>query len=90
MIYAGVRPERIAKLVNLEGFGMPMTQSETSTRTLPEVAGGIAPVPTLRPYASAEEVAARLQKTNPRLRDDRAAFWLNIGRKRTHKGNGNY
>ena len=48
-------------------------------------------VPTLRPYASAEEVAARLQKTNnPRLRDDRAAFWLNIGRKRTHKGNGNY
>jgi len=28
MIYAGVRPERIAKLINLEGFGMPMTQAK--------------------------------------------------------------
>jgi pimeloyl-ACP methyl ester carboxylesterase len=26
MLYAGVRPERIRRLVNLEGFGMPATR----------------------------------------------------------------
>ena len=29
MIYAGVRPERIRRLVNLEGFGMPETRPAT-------------------------------------------------------------
>ena len=28
MIYAGVRPERVRRLVNLEGFGMPATRPE--------------------------------------------------------------
>ncbi len=28
MLYAGVRPERVRRLVNLEGFGMPETQPE--------------------------------------------------------------
>ena len=27
-VYAGVRPERIAKLINLEGFGLPATRPE--------------------------------------------------------------
>lgn len=74
MIYAGVRPERIAKLVNLEGFGMPMTQAKQAPGRYRKWLEELRQVPTLRPYASAEEVAARLQKTNPRLRDDRAAF----------------
>ena len=28
MLYAGVRPERVRRLINLEGFGMPATQPE--------------------------------------------------------------
>jgi pimeloyl-ACP methyl ester carboxylesterase len=79
MNYAGVRPERIAKLVNLEGFGMPQTlpaQSPTRIgRWLDELQsfhdGGMA----LRGYDSSDGVARRLMKNNPRLRQDRAQ-WL--------------
>src|ERR1035437_1293530 len=31
MLYAGVRPERVRRLVNLEGFGLPATQPEQAT-----------------------------------------------------------
>ncbi|MFZ6820382.1 alpha/beta fold hydrolase [Undibacterium sp. Ji22W] len=74
MIYAGVRPERIAKLINLEGFGMPMTQAKQAPGRYRKWLDELREVPTLRPYASAAEVAGRLQKTNPRLSDARAEF----------------
>jgi pimeloyl-ACP methyl ester carboxylesterase len=31
-LYAGVRPERIARFVNLEGFGMPITRAEQAPK----------------------------------------------------------
>ncbi|MFC0351050.1 alpha/beta fold hydrolase [Undibacterium danionis] len=74
MIYAGVRPERIAKLINLEGFGMPMTQAKQAPGRYKKWLEELREVPTLRTYASLEEVAGRLQKTNPRLPNERAAF----------------
>jgi pimeloyl-ACP methyl ester carboxylesterase len=74
MIYAGVRPERIAKLINLEGFGMPMTQAKQAPGRYKKWLEELREVPSLRTYASLEEVAGRLQKTNPRLPDQRAAF----------------
>ncbi|MBC3875623.1 alpha/beta fold hydrolase [Undibacterium flavidum] len=74
MIYAGVRPERITKLINLEGFGMPMTQAKQAPGRYRKWLDELREVPTLRPYASAAEVAGRLQKTNPRLSDARATF----------------
>ena len=73
-IYAGVRPERIRKLINLEGFGLPTAKPEQApgryARWLKELREG----PVLRTYATQADVAARLQKTNPRLSDERAAF----------------
>jgi pimeloyl-ACP methyl ester carboxylesterase len=74
MLYAGVRPERVAKLINLEGFGMPMTQAKQAPGRYKKWLEELREVPTLRTYASLEEVAGRLQKTNPRLSDERAAF----------------
>ncbi len=74
MIYAGVRPERIAKLINLEGFGMPMTQAKQAPGRYKKWLEELREVPSLRTYTSLEEVAGRLQKTNPRLPDQRAAF----------------
>lgn len=75
MIYAGLRPERIRRLVNLEGFGMPVTQpSQSPQRYLRWLDELKAPV-TLRDYASLEDVAARLRKNNPLLPPARAA-WL--------------
>ncbi|MBC3807531.1 alpha/beta hydrolase [Undibacterium seohonense] len=74
MIYAGVRPERIAKLINLEGFGMPMTQAKQAPGRYRKWLDELREVPTLRHYADLTEVAGRLQKTNPRLSDQRASF----------------
>lgn len=74
-LYAGVRPARVRRLVNLEGFGMPRATAEQAperyARWLDELrVGG-----QLRDYADHAEVAVRLMKTNPRLGAERAG-WL--------------
>jgi pimeloyl-ACP methyl ester carboxylesterase len=73
-LYAGVRPERVRRVVDLEGFGMPQTRPEQSPRRLRGWLDELREPPTLRGYASLDEVAARLTKTNPRLAPHRAAF----------------
>jgi pimeloyl-ACP methyl ester carboxylesterase len=75
MLYAGVRPGRIRRLVNLEGFGMPETQPDDAPRRLEKWLDALAEPQTLRDYASVDDVAARLLKNNPLLTPDKAA-WL--------------
>lgn len=74
MIYAGVRPQRVQRLINLEGFGMPATRPEQAPGRYLKWLDEIRESTRLRDYPSQAAVAARLQKTNPRLPDDRAAF----------------
>ena len=74
MLYAGIRPHRIARLINLEGFGMPVSRAEQAPRRYAAWLDELTSVPFMRGYASQADVAARLQKTNPRLTDARAAF----------------
>ena len=73
-LYAGVRPERVRRLINLEGFGMPSTSPEQAPGRYANWLAQLREPPTLRPYPSQAAVAARLQKTNPRLTAERAAF----------------
>lgn len=73
-LYAGARPERISKLVNLEGFGMSRTAPEDAPKRYRKFMEQIAEPPALKSYANFAELAARLKKTNPRLTDERAAF----------------
>ena len=73
-LYAGVRPARIRRLVNLEGFGMPVTRPEQSPRRYAKWLDELKAGASMRAYPSVDAVAARLQKTNPRLTDARAAF----------------
>jgi pimeloyl-ACP methyl ester carboxylesterase len=73
-VYAGVRPARIAKLINLEGFGLPATDPAQAPGRYARWLDEVKAPPEMRGYASLEEVAARLQKTNPRLPAARAAF----------------
>lgn len=73
-IYAGVRPQRIAKLVLLEGFGMPASRPTDAPKRYATWLDELQRPPLLRGYASQPEVAARLQKNNPRLNDARALF----------------
>jgi pimeloyl-ACP methyl ester carboxylesterase len=75
MLYSGVRPERVRRLVNLEGFGMPRSKPSSAPKRFATWLDALKMPEQLRPYASVEAVAARLQKTNPLLRADRAA-WL--------------
>lgn len=73
-IYAGTRPERIAKFVNLEGFGMSRTKADQAPARLLRWLNELRAPPVLRPYDSFAALADRLQKNNPRLRRDRAEF----------------
>ncbi|SIR04497.1 alpha/beta fold hydrolase [Pseudacidovorax sp. RU35E] len=79
MHYAGVRPARVRRLVNLEGFGMPAYAADEApkryARWIDENKrlhqGGMR----LSGYSGPEGVARRLMKTNPRLSQDKAD-WL--------------
>lgn len=73
-LYAGVRPQRVGKLVNLEGFGLPGTSPAQYPRRVATWLDELRAPPTMRGYASLDEVAGRLRKTNPRLSSERADF----------------
>ncbi len=75
MLYAGIRPERIRRLVNLEGFGMPATVPEQAPKRYRQWLDELKEPAGLKPYDSLAEVAARLRKTNPLLPEDKAN-WL--------------
>ena len=74
MVYAGVRPGRIRRLVNLEGFGQPTTNAEMAPQRYADWLDEMKDKPRLNTYASLAAVAARLQKNNPLLRPERAAW----------------
>ena len=75
MSYGGVRPERIRRLVNLEGFGMPEAQPHQAPKRLAQWLDELRQPTQLRPYDSLQAVADRLIKNNPLLTPDKAA-WL--------------
>jgi pimeloyl-ACP methyl ester carboxylesterase len=74
-IYAGVRPERVARLVLAEGFGLPSTQPEQAPERIARWLAQLRETPAWRPYATLDDVAAKLRSNNPRLDPARAA-WL--------------
>jgi pimeloyl-ACP methyl ester carboxylesterase len=79
MMYAGARPQRIRRLVNLEGFGMPATRPSQApsryARWMDELKSLHRGELALKRYADPAGVASRLMKTNPRLSQDKAD-WL--------------
>ena len=75
MMYAGIRPRRIRRLVNLEGFGMPASRPEQAPARFAQWLDALATPQHLKSYASQAEVAQRLRQNNPRLTQPRAD-WL--------------
>lgn len=73
-LYAGVRPERIARFVNLEGFGMAPTRAEQAPERYARWLQELREPPGLRPYESFALLADRLQAGNKRLARDKAEF----------------
>ena len=75
MTYAGVRPQRIRRLVNMEGYGVPDAKPHQAPKRLAQWLDELKTPQQLRNFASLDEVAMRLRKTNPRLPADKAE-WL--------------
>jgi pimeloyl-ACP methyl ester carboxylesterase len=73
-LYAGVRPERVRRVVDLEGFGLAHSKAAQSPHRLRSWLDDLRAPPQLRHYGSLDEVAARLTRTNPRLAAQRARF----------------
>ncbi|MEO5669673.1 MAG: alpha/beta hydrolase [Ramlibacter sp.] len=79
MMYAGARPARIRRLVNLEWFGMAATRPSQApgrfAKWMDELKALHRGEMELKGYDSAAGVAQRLMKTNKRLGQDKAD-WL--------------
>lgn len=79
MIYAGARPTRIRRLINLEGFGMAETKPSDApgryAKWMDEIKAFQRGELALKAYDSVDGVARRLMKTNRRLSEDKA-MWL--------------
>ena len=74
MQYAGARPDRVRRLVSLEGFGIPAERAEKAPKKIARWLDGLRKPPVFRPYPSLDAVADRLQANNPRLTRQRALF----------------
>ncbi len=74
-MYAGIRPERVARLINLEGLGLAGTRAEKAperfARWLGEISGE---KPSFRDYETFEALAERMRGSNPRLSGEKASF----------------
>ena len=73
-LYAGIRPERVAGLVNLEGFGMPATDPAQAVQRYRRWLGELREPIDFRSYPSLEAVAEKLIRNNPRLSLPKARF----------------
>ncbi|HEX6529247.1 MAG TPA: alpha/beta hydrolase [Burkholderiales bacterium] len=73
-LYAGVRPQRIARFANLEGFGMVPTRPEQAPGRYARWLEELRDRPGFRSYSSYAELAARLRSSNNRLTEERAQF----------------
>lgn len=73
-LYAGARPQRIAKFVNLEGVGMRDSDPHDAPRRYARWLEELRKDQGLRTYASFDDLADRLMRENSRLNTERARF----------------
>jgi pimeloyl-ACP methyl ester carboxylesterase len=73
-LYAGIRPARIRRLINLEGFGLAEQAADSCIGRYARWLDEQREEPRFRDYASFDELAARLVRDNPRLTPERADF----------------
>jgi pimeloyl-ACP methyl ester carboxylesterase len=73
-LYAGLRPERVRCIVNLEGFGLARTSPEQAPGRLRKWLDQLRSQAPRKEYASFEELAAVIRFRYPRFTDAQAAF----------------
>ncbi len=73
-LYAGVRPERVRRLVVMDGFFLPVQPPERAPAQLRRWLKELRQEPGEHSYASLEELAARIAKRQPGLDEAGALF----------------
>jgi pimeloyl-ACP methyl ester carboxylesterase len=73
-LYAGLRPERIAKLAVLDSLFLPDMPAEQSAKRVQRWLDQLQGAPREKTYGSFEELASRVQKQHPQLSAERALF----------------
>jgi pimeloyl-ACP methyl ester carboxylesterase len=74
LTYAGLRPARVARLVALEGFGLPRTEAGQAAERLVHWLDQVKEGQSVAEFPSFEAFATLLARRNPRLGASRAAF----------------
>jgi pimeloyl-ACP methyl ester carboxylesterase len=74
MLYAGVRPERVRRVVCIEGFGMSRTSADQAPARYRQWLQQVREPPEFARFPSMTAFAHLLARRNPRLTPDRAAF----------------
>ncbi len=73
-LYAGICPERVRRLVSVEGFGLPATEPGQVVGRLRKWLGELREQPGFGEHAGFEVIATRLMRNNKRLSQDKADF----------------
>jgi len=73
-LYGGIRPERVRRVVSLEGFGLPRTKPEQAAGRYRKWLDELRAPPSFGTYESLERFTAVLMRKNPRLTPERAEF----------------
>ncbi len=74
MLYGGIRPERVQRIVNLEGFGLARTEAAQAPARFRQWMQQLREGHEFSTYGSAQELADRLCRRNSRLDPVRALF----------------
>jgi pimeloyl-ACP methyl ester carboxylesterase len=84
--YAGLRAERVRRLVSLEGFGLPDSDPEKAPGRLLDWLASLDTPHRLRDYPDLPTLARRLMSANPRLTESRAGFLAHAQSRFTPQG----
>jgi pimeloyl-ACP methyl ester carboxylesterase len=66
-LYAGVRPERVRCIVNLEGFGLPPGAPSQAPKRLRQWLDELKETPSFNDYDSFEQLCEAIQRRHPRI-----------------------
>jgi pimeloyl-ACP methyl ester carboxylesterase len=73
-LYAGVRPERVRCIVNLEGFGLPATVPSQAAARMRQWLDELQLTPSFNEYDSFDQLSGAIQQRHPRIDAARARF----------------
>jgi pimeloyl-ACP methyl ester carboxylesterase len=74
MLYAGINPDRVRRVVSLEGFGLPRTQVEDAPGRFRAWLRQLREPQAFGEFPGFDELARYIQRKNPGLTAERAAF----------------